>query len=160
MTPSEAISIVRRMNQAGRNKSGDDLRLSVTVEGDRLSFLGGLWGVHSLSVRCSSVERAIVHWRGYVENSGLTPEIPAPRLTPPEVSFAKGDRVRFPSASASAMGGFRVGEVLRVTPTRVLVGYRFKYQRGQGPLSETWRKQGDVLLLRRPGMSADAGVSS
>lgn len=156
MTPSEATSIVRRMRQSGRNPSGDDLHLSAAVEGDRLSFVGGLWGTHGLSVQCSSVERALVHWRGYVENSGLVPEVPAPRLAPPEVAFAKGDRVRFPSASASAMGGFRVGEVLRVTPTRVLVGYRYKYQRGQGPLSETWRKQEDVRLVRRPGAEASS----
>jgi hypothetical protein len=155
MTPSEATSLARRMRQSGRNPSGDDLQLSATVEGDQLSFLGGLWGPHGLSIRCSSPERAVIHWRGYVANSGLTPTTPAPKAPPPEVGFQRGDRVRFASASASAMGGFRIGEVLRVTPTRVLIGYRFKKQRGQGPLSETWQKQKDVRLVRRPSASAE-----
>lgn len=148
MTPAEAHETASRMHQAGRNRSGDFLWLSASVEEDRLSFEGGLFGPHGLSISCSSVERAVLHWRGYVEASGLTPTLPAPPAPPPRVVYGRGDLVRFPSASASSMGGTRVGEVIRVTPTRLLLGYRFKYQRGQGRVHETWQRQRDVRMVR------------
>ena len=46
--------------------------LTLFHEGDRIVMDGGKWGAHTLSAKVSSAERLLLHWRGYVENQGLT----------------------------------------------------------------------------------------
>ncbi len=43
------------------------IRLCATLEGDSIVFSGGRYGSHSLDAKCSSADRVIAHWRGYVE---------------------------------------------------------------------------------------------
>ena len=56
---------------------GDGLELFACVDraerGDRITFVGGRHGAHSLSVDVTSEQRARVHWRGYCENNGIMP---------------------------------------------------------------------------------------
>jgi hypothetical protein len=127
MTIPQARQFARQMRAGTRTIGGLTLLAEVSEREDRISFVGGRFGAHSLCISASSVERVLVHWRGYVKANGLT------CATLPRLPVA-GDRVLFASASAStAMGGQRAGEVLRVTKTRCLVGYRFKYQQSAGP---------------------------
>lgn len=46
------------------------VRLRAVLDGDRIVFLGGRYGEHSLAVACSSADRVIAHWRGYCEANG------------------------------------------------------------------------------------------
>lgn len=81
---------------------------------DRLVFMGGPRGEHSISVSGSSPERVLAHWEGYVENAGM------------KVRPKAGDPVQFFSGSASSMGGYRNGRVERVGRTRALIRFRYK----------------------------------
>jgi hypothetical protein len=110
------------------------------VDGEWISLIGGRQGPHAVAIGVSSRARVLAHWRGYCENNGLG-AVPAP-----------DDTVRFPSRSSGS--GSRVGKVLRVTPTRCLIGYRFDYQRGEGPLREAWRPLVRVEVLRRGNAGA------
>src|ERR1041385_1974353 len=84
--------------------TGEGLELFATVDrdesGDRITFVGGRYGAHSLSINVTSEERARVHWRGYCESNGIT--LPAAeahaRATTRIVPKA---HVRFRSASSS-----------------------------------------------------------
>lgn len=74
---------IQRAGKAGRKFSLDlgvtlmasDPRLYTTVEGDRINFLGGKNGAHSLALSVSSTERLVAHWKGYCENNGATPVV-------------------------------------------------------------------------------------
>jgi hypothetical protein len=46
--------------------------LKLFREGDQIVMSGGRWGSHSLSAKVSSAERLLTHWKGYVENQGLS----------------------------------------------------------------------------------------
>jgi hypothetical protein len=43
--------------------------LGIHIEGDRIRFLGGATGEHSLAIGASTEERVRAHWAGYVENA-------------------------------------------------------------------------------------------
>ena len=113
--------------------------LQLFREGDQIVMAGGTWGSHSLSAKVSSAERLLTHWKGYVENQGLslgpgyTTERPSPTLIPhlksSEREYQPGDKIAFSSPSYSGKGahGWRPGTVVRATPKRVLVEYSFKY---------------------------------
>ena len=70
MTTGEARKLAATMRA-----SADGLELFACVDrderGDRITFVGGRWGVHSLSVNVTSEERARIHWHGYCEANGI-----------------------------------------------------------------------------------------
>jgi hypothetical protein len=127
--------------------SGNGLELFACVDrderGDRITFVGGRYGAHSLSINVTSEERARIHWQGYCEANGITP--PSVNAWSPTSRIVPETRVRFRSASSSTR--WRVGVVQRVTATRCLIGFRYDYQRGKGPLQNTWRKLSEVVLV-------------
>src|SRR5277367_2741541 len=103
MTNAETDALIASLPQPGG--------LRLFREGDAIVMTGGKWGSHSISVPASSAERLIVHWKGYVENQGLSlgpdyrrAETPRPAS---EIArdFEPGDKVTFYSASYSAAGG-------------------------------------------------------
>lgn len=155
MTSSEADNLIETLPKPGG--------LRLFREGDRIVMEGGKWGAHSLSVPASSGERLIVHWRGYVENQGLSlgpgysTEKPSaaivPHLRSTERDYAPGDKIAFSSPSYTGKGhhGWRPGVVVRATPKRVLVEYSFKYdlkkakRAGEAPRThEVWKKRSEV----------------
>jgi len=155
VTSAEADNLIATLPKPGG--------LRLFREGDRIVMEGGRWGAHSLSVPASSGERLLVHWRGYVENQGLTlgpghtTEHPTPALVPHlrsgERDYQAGDKVAFSSPSYSGKGhhGWRPGVVVRATPKRVLVEYSFKYdlehakKTSQPPRRhEIWKKRAEV----------------
>jgi hypothetical protein len=126
-------------------------------EGDQIVMAGGQWGPHSISAKVSNAERLLAHWKGYVENQGLSLGPDYGRTQPPRPAsqvardLQPGDKVTFYSASYSAAGGWRPGTVVRATPKRVLVAFHYKYEydkRGRltpgAKPSETWRKRDEV----------------
>jgi hypothetical protein len=149
MTNTEADALIASLPKPGG--------LRLFREGDRIVMDGGKWGSHALSVPVSSGQRLIVHWKGYVENQGLSlgPDYGRTEASRPasEVArdFEPGDKVTFWSASYSAAGGWRPGTVVRATPKRVLVAFHYKYEydkHGRLPPdakpSQTWRKRKEV----------------
>ena len=46
-------------------------RLSAVVHEDRIVFIGGDRGGHSVDIGSSSRERVLAHWAGYCKNNGL-----------------------------------------------------------------------------------------
>lgn len=58
------------------------IRMTATLEGDRIVFAGGSYGTHSLDARLSSADRVVAHWRGYVQETEEKllgyPKIPTP----------------------------------------------------------------------------------
>lgn len=143
MTSSEADNLIATLPKPGG--------LRLFREGDRIVMEGGKWGAHSLSVPASSGERLIVHWRGYVENQGLSlgPGYTSPKQSALTADYQPGEKVLFQSASAHK--GWRVGTVVRTTPTRVLVEYSFKYdledarKTKQPPRRhQIWKKRSEV----------------
>lgn len=84
------------------------------VTGGRIVFKGGKDGEHSLDILASSPERILAHWEGYCEANGL--------LKP-----TVGQSVRFPSASASSMGGWRTGKVVKVGSKRAYIEFTYKH---------------------------------
>ena len=130
---------------------GDGFELFACVDrderGDRITFVGGRHGAHSLSVDVTSEERARVHWRGYCENNGIM--LPPVKANAPASSHIVPEaRVRFRSASSSS--GWRLGVVQRVTATRCLIAFRYKCQRGERAPCTTWRKLTEVVLVSMP----------
>lgn len=93
------------------------------LRNDRIVFMGGPRGEHSLAISASSPERVLAHWEGYVENAGM------------KVRPKPGDPVQFFSASASSMGGYRNARVVRVGRTRALLHFRYKTT---GREAEVW----------------------
>ncbi len=155
MTTAEADNLIATLPRPGG--------LQLFREGDQIVMSGGKWGSHAISTKVSSAERLLVHWKGYVENQGLTlgpgysAERPAAALIPHlkggERDYAPGDRIRFSSPSYSGKGahGYRPGVVVRATPKRVLVEYSFKYdleyakKTGQPPRRhQIWKKRSEV----------------
>jgi hypothetical protein len=155
VTNSEADALIATLPKPGS--------LKLYREGDQIVMDGGKWGPHSLSAKVSSAERLLVHWKGYVENQGLTlgpgytAARPAPALIPhlksSERDYAPGDKIAFssPSYSGKSAHGWRPGSVVRATPKRVLVEYSFKYdleearRAGQPPRRhEVWKKRAEV----------------
>jgi hypothetical protein len=61
--------------------SGNGLEVTCQIQGDRIAFVGGAKGSHSLDIGCSDAVRVRVHFQGYCENNGLTPA-PAQRIAP------------------------------------------------------------------------------
>jgi hypothetical protein len=139
--------------------------LQLFREGDRIVMAGGKWGPHALSVPGSSAARLIIHWKGYVENQGLSLGPDYGRVEKPQPAseiardFEPGDKVTFLSASYSSAGGWRPGVVVRATPKRVLVEYAYKYmidkarseRRELRPheKSQTWKKRDEVRRTTR-----------
>jgi hypothetical protein len=155
MTNVEADNLIATLPKPGG--------LRIFREGDRIVMDGGKWGAHTLSAMVSSAERLLVHWKGYVENQGLTlgPGYsiahPAPTLIPhlksSERDYSPGDKIAFssPSYSGKSSHGWRPGVVVRATPKRVLVEYSFKYdfedaKKTGKPLRrhEIWKKRSEV----------------
>ena len=155
MTSAEADNLIATLPKPGG--------LQLFREGDQIVMSGGKWGPHSISAKVSSAERLLVHWKGYVENQGLslgpgyTAERPSPALIPhlksPERDYQPGDKIAFSSPSYSGKGGhgYRPGVVVRSTPKRVLVEYSFKYdleqakKTGQPPRRhQIWKKRTEV----------------
>jgi len=130
MTNAEAANLIATLPKPGG--------LQLFREGDAIVMAGGKWGSHSLSVPVSSGQRLIIHWKGYVENQGLSlgsdygrAETPrSPRQTGTDLAdFQPGEKITFYSPSYSGKGarGYRPGTVVRATPKRALVEYSFKY---------------------------------
>lgn len=155
MTVVEADALIASLPQPGN--------LRLYREGDRIVMDGGTWGPHLISVGVSSAERLLTHWKGYVENQGLSlgpgysTEKPSaaiiPHLKSAERDYAPGDKIAFSSPSYSGKGhhGWRPGIVVRATPKRVLVEYSFKYdlenakKTGRPPRRhEVWKKRAEV----------------
>ena len=155
MTHSEADNLIATLPKPGG--------LQLFREGDRIVMDGGKWGSHALSAKVSSAERLLTHWKGYVENQGLslgpgyTTEKPSatliPHLKSSDRDYQPGDRIAFSSPSYSGKGahGYRPGIVVRTTPKRVLVEYSFKYdierakKTGQPPRRhQIWKKRSEV----------------
>jgi hypothetical protein len=155
MTNTEADNLIATLPKPGA--------LRLYREGDQIVMDGGRWGAHTLSAKVSSGERLLTHWKGYVENQGLSlgpgysVERPAPELIPhlksPERDYQPGDKIRFSSPSYSGKGahGYRPGVVVRATPKRVLVEYSFKYdlerarRTGEPPRRhQVWKKRSEV----------------
>ncbi len=80
----------------------------------RIVFRGGKNGDHSIDVSVSDVERVLAHWDGYCEANGLA----KPRV---------GQVVKFFSGSASKLGGYRTGRVVKVGPKRAVIAFKFKH---------------------------------
>jgi hypothetical protein len=155
MTHVEADNLIATLPKPGG--------LRLFREDDRIVMDGGKFGPHTLSAKVSSAERLLVHWKGYVENQGLTlgpgytAERPAPALIPhlksSERDYEPGDKIAFSSPSYSGKGdhGWRPGVVVRATPKRVLVEYSFKYDLEQAKKTgkeprrhEIWKKRTEV----------------
>ena len=156
MTSSEADNLIATLPKPGA--------LRLFREDDRIVMDGGMWGAHTLSAKVSSAERLLVHWKGYVENQGLslgpgyTTERPSPTLIPhlmkgSDRDYQPGDKIAFssPSYSGKSAHGYRPGTVVRATPKRVLVEYSFKYdleqakKTGQPPRRhQIWKKRSEV----------------
>lgn len=155
MTTTEADNLIASLPKPGG--------LQLSREGDQIVMAGGKWGSHSLSAKVSSAERLLVHWKGYVENQGLslgpgyTTERPSaaliPHLKSSERDYQPGDKIAFSSPSYSGKGahGFRPGIVVRSTPKRVLVEYSFKYDLEHAKKTGTpprrhqiWKKSSEV----------------
>jgi hypothetical protein len=152
MTSVEADNLIASLPKPGG--------LRLFREGDRITMDGGKWGPHSLSVPVSNGQRLLAHWKGYVENQGLSLGPDYGRTEKPRSAaeaardFEPGDKVTFYSASYSAAGGWRPGTVVRATPKRVLVEYVYKYvadkvRRERRELrphekSQSWRKRSEV----------------
>ena len=155
MTNAEADNLIATLPKPGK--------LRLFRENDQIVMAGGTWGSHSLSAKVSSAERLLVHWRGYVENQGLslgpgyTTERPSPELIPhlktSERDYQPGDKIAFSSPSYSGKGahGWRPGTVVRATPKRVLVEYSFKYDLEQAKKTgrpprrhQVWKKRAEV----------------
>jgi len=146
MTPDDARRLAATMRARG-----DGLDLFACLDrderGDRITFVGGRHGAHSLSIDVTSEERARLHWRGYCENNGI--KLPPVKASTPATSqIVPEARVRFTSASSSS--GWRLGVVRRVTATRCLIAFRYKCQRGKGARCTTWRKLTEVVLVSIP----------
>jgi hypothetical protein len=143
MTVDEARKLAATMRA-----SGNGLELFASVDrderGDRITFVGGRYGAHSLSVNVTSEERARIHWRGYCEANGIMLP-PVESRQQPTSQIVPDARVRFRSGSSS--NGWRVGVVQRVTATRCLIAFRYDYQRGKGAQHATWRKLSEVVLV-------------
>lgn len=155
MTNAETDNLIATLPKPGG--------LQLFREGDQIVMSGGKWGPHSISAKVSSAERLLTHWRGYVENQGLslgpgyTTERPSvalvPHLKSSERDYQPGDKIAFSSPSYTGKGhhGWRPGVVVRATPKRVLVEYSFKYdlarakRTGEPPHThEVWKKRSEV----------------
>jgi len=154
MTNIEADNLIASLPKPGG--------LRLFREEDRIVMDGGKWGSHSLSVPVSSGQRLIIHWKGYVENQGLSlgpdygrTEAPrsAPQMGADLADLQPGEKITFYSPSYSGKGarGWRPGTVVRATPKRVLVAFHYKYEydkHGRLPPgakpSQTWRKREEV----------------
>ncbi len=155
MTHTEADNLIATLPKPGS--------LRLYREGDQIIMEGGKTGSHSITAKVSSAERLLAHWKGYVENQGLslgpgyTPGRPSPELIPhlksSDRDYQPGDKIGFSSPSYSGKGahGYRPGVVVRVTPKRVLVEYSFKYdleraqKTGQPPKRhQVWKKRSEV----------------
>lgn len=155
MTNAQADNLIATLPKPGA--------LRLYREGDQIVMDGGKWGSHSISVVASTGARLLAHWKGYVENQGLTlgpgysvdrpsPEL-IPHLTSTERDYAPGDKIAFssPSYSGKSAHGYRPGVVVRATPKRVLVEYSFKYdieraqRTGETPRRhQVWKKRSEV----------------
>ena len=139
MHTTEAAALANTLRASGNNHT---IRAEI-VGNEWITFVGGSHGCHSLSIPCSSKERVLAHWSGYCANNGVVPP-PSPPL------IAVGHKANFPSASAP--NGYRIGVVVKVTRTRCLIEYRYKYQDGVGPCSTKWCKHAEVQDLGRANM--------
>lgn len=74
MLKSDAIILANSL----RHSTSKGARLSAQVENDRVVFLGGKHGPHSLDVGVSTAARVEAHWEGYCEA-----QEPAPAPTCP-----------------------------------------------------------------------------
>ena len=153
MTNAEADALISTLPQPGG--------LQVFREGDAIVMAGGRHGPHSINVTVSSAERLLVHWKGYVEDQGLSlgPDYTrssskspqAPTMKPGEDPLV-GQWVSFPSKSSKS--GWRRGQVLKVTPKRVLIAFRFNRERAYDQKKglkfdpktahTTWRKRMEI----------------
>lgn len=148
MTNSEADALIASLPKPGG--------LRLYREDDRIVMDGGKWGPHAISAKASSGERLLVHWKGYVENQGLSlgPDYyTRPKESALAPDYQPGDKIMFESASAAK--GWRGGTVVRTTPKRILVEYSFKYdiedarRTGRPPRRhQTWKKRDEVRRHR------------
>lgn len=154
MTNAEADALIASLPQPGNLRLYRDM--------DRIVMEGGKWGPHLISVGVSDGARLITHWKGYVENNGLSLGPDYTRTETPRTAremgaaladLQPGEKVMFESASAPK--GWRGGTVVRATPKRVLVEYSFKYdledarKHGRPPRRhQIWRKRGEVRRHR------------
>lgn len=149
MTNAEADALIATLPKPGG--------LQLYRKGDEIVMEGGKRGGHSIRASVSSGERLLVHWKGYVENNGysLGPGYTAQSLsTSRERVPTVGQWVTFPSKSAKS--GTRRGQVVKVTPKRVLIAYRFNYEReydqkhglkfDPSDARTAWRKLSEIQL--------------
>lgn len=122
MTSAQADALIKTLPKPGG--------LKLFREGDTIVMSGGKMGSHSIHVPVSSAERLLAHWQGYIENQGLSLG-PGYTSTRPASSteFHAGQWVLFPSKSSKT--GWRRGQIVRVTPKRVLIAFRFNRERLQ-----------------------------
>lgn len=143
MTSDEARRLAATMRA-----TGEGLELFASVDrderGERITFVGGRWGAHSLSINVTSEVRARIHWHGYCESNGITLP-PAEALALATTRIVPKARVRFRSGSSSTR--WRTGVVRRVTATRCLIAFRYDDQRGKGARHTTWRKLSEIVLV-------------
>lgn len=148
MTNAEADALIASLPKPGS--------LKLYREGDQIVMDGGKWGPHSISAKVSSGARLLTHWKGYVENQGLSlgPDYyTRPKESALAPDYQPGDKIMFESASAAK--GWRGGTVVRTTPKRILVEYSFKYdiedarRTGRPPRRhQTWKKRDEVRRHR------------
>lgn len=147
MTSEEARRVAATMRA-----TGEGLELFASVDRDerseRITFVGGRWGAHSLSINVTSEKRARIHWHGYCENSGITLP-PAETLALATTRIVPKARVRFRSGSSSTR--WRTGVVRRVTATRCLIAFRYDTQRGKGSQHTIWRKLSEIVVVSPRG---------
>src|SRR5271154_4578748 len=101
MTNTEADNLIATLPKPGG--------LRLFRDGDRIVMDGGRAGSHAIYAGVSSAERLLAHWKGYVENQGLSlgagysTERPSPELIPhlksTERDYEPGDKVAFHSPS-------------------------------------------------------------
>lgn len=150
MTNAEADNLIATLPKPGG--------LQLYRKDDEIVMAGGKTGGHSIRASVSSGERLLVHWKGYVENNGYSLGVgyttAHPAITSRERIPVVGQWVSFPSKSAKS--GWRRGQVVRITPKRALIAYRFNYERAhdqkQGlkfdpkQARTAWRKLTEIKL--------------
>ena len=159
MTNAEADALIASLPQPGN--------LRLYRDSDRIVMDGGKWGAHLINVDVSSAKRLLLHWKGYVENQGLSlgpdygrTEAPrsASQMGTDLADFQPGEKILFfsPSYSGKDAQGWRPGTVVRSTPKRVLVEFYYKYQydnRGRllpnAKPNQTWRGRTEVKRRAR-----------
>ncbi len=106
LTLTEAQALAHRL----RCEISTGELLFATIQGDRIAFVGGRHGQHSLAFEVSTAVRVKAHWAGYCENNGYV----RPKI---------GQTVLFPSSSSPS--GRRFGRVISAGPDNLRIQFRY-----------------------------------